>query len=58
MISHSLVQGGPGFPYLAPAVYWYVATGDLGEAIDKASIFDIIDPDLLGFVERVSFFSM
>ena len=56
MISHSLVQGGPGFPYLAPAVYWYVATGDLGEAIDKASIFDIIDPDLLGFVERVSFF--
>lgn len=26
MISHSLVQGGPGFPYLSPAIYWYLAT--------------------------------
>ena len=33
MVSHSLVQGGPWFPYLAHAVLWYVATGDLKEGI-------------------------
>ena len=54
MISHSLVQGGPGFPHLAPAVYLYVATGNLGEAIKKASIVDIADPDLVEFADKVS----
>ena len=41
IIAHSLVQGGPGFPYLCPtlfwyillvicihALYWYIATGE------------------------------
>lgn len=44
MVSHSLVQGGPGFPYLAPAVFWYVATGDLNEGISRASCIDVVDP--------------
>ena len=55
MISHSLVQNGPGFPYFAPAVYSYIATGNLGEAITKVSVVDIADPDLVEFVEKVSF---
>ena len=29
MVTHSMIQGGPGFPYLSPIAYWYIATGDL-----------------------------
>lgn len=53
MISHSMVQDGPGFPYFAPAVYSYIATGNLEEAITKVSIVDIADPDLVEFVGKV-----
>ena len=28
IIVHSLLQGGPGFPFLSKAIYWYVATGN------------------------------
>ena len=37
MIAHSLVQGGPGFPYMSPAVYWYLTTGDLQASLSRAS---------------------
>ena len=56
MISHSLVQNGPGFPYFAPAVYLYISTGNLREAITKVSVVDIADPDLMEFVEKVRCF--
>ena len=45
MISHSLVQSGPGFPYLSPAVYWYLATGDLQAALGKASCADVTNEE-------------
>ena len=48
MISHSMVQNGPGFPYFGPAVYSYIATGNLEEAVTKVS-----DPDLVEFVAKV-----
>ena len=53
MISHSLIQNGPGFPYFTPAVYSYIATGNLEEAISKVSVIDIADPDLVEFVGKV-----
>jgi hypothetical protein len=53
MISHSMVQNGPGFPYFAPAVYLYIATGNLEEAVTKVSVVDIADPDLVEFVAKV-----
>jgi hypothetical protein len=55
MIAHSLIQGGPGVPFLAPGIYWYVATGDLSEAIARASCLDIGDAELSCFIERVRF---
>ena len=55
MIAHSLIQGGPGFPFLAPGIYWYVATGDLSEAVARSSFVDIGDAELSSFVERVRF---
>ncbi|RMX41908.1 hypothetical protein pdam_00006652 [Pocillopora damicornis] len=33
--------GGPGFTYLSPTVYWYLATGDLKAALSKASCADV-----------------
>jgi hypothetical protein len=53
MISHSLVQGGPGFPYLAPTIYWYLATGYLQVAITRASCAHVTDRDLIKYIEQV-----
>ena len=53
MISHSLVQGGPGFPYLSPAIYWYLATGDLQVALGKASCADVCNKELLKYIDQV-----
>ncbi|XP_015759324.1 PREDICTED: uncharacterized protein LOC107338599 [Acropora digitifera] len=54
MISHSLVQGGPGFPYLAPSIFWYLATGDLQTALGKASCADVQNNDLIKYIEKIS----
>ena len=54
MIVHSLIQGGPGFPFLAPSIYWYIGTGDLSEAVARSSFVDVCDHELACFVERVS----
>ena len=54
MVAHSMIQGGPGFPYLSPLVYWYVATGDLQQGIARASVLDISDGILEDYVTRVS----
>lgn len=54
MVAHSIIQGGPGFPYLSPVVYWYVATGDLQQGIARASVLDISDGILEDYATRVS----
>lgn len=54
MVGHSLIQDGLGFPYLAPAIYWYIATGDLDEAVGRASHIDVVDEDLLMILDKVS----
>ena len=53
MVAHSLVQGGPDFPYLAPGIFWYVATGDLSEAVGRSSFIGVGDLELATFFERV-----
>lgn len=53
MVAHSLVQGGPGFPFLAPPIYWYLATGDLHAAIIRTSCADVSDQDLIKYIEQV-----
>lgn len=40
IIVHSILQGGPGFKFFSPAVYHYLATGDVDGAIKKMSISD------------------
>lgn len=53
MIAHSLVQGGPGFPYLAPVVYSYISAGDPEAALLHVSAVDVCDPALSSIIERV-----
>ena len=53
MIAHSLVQGGPGFPYLSPVIYGYLATGDLQVALQRASCTDVDNIDLVEYITRV-----
>ena len=53
MIAHSLVQCGPGFPYLAPSIYWYLATGDLQVALGKASRSEVSNKDLDMYIDQV-----
>lgn len=53
MIAHFLIQDGPGFLYLAPAIFWYISTGDLNEAVGRASPIDVVDEDLLVLLDKV-----
>ena len=41
LIAHSLVQEYPGFPYFAPYVYWYMATGS-----EELALFYVTSEDL------------
>ena len=53
MIARSLVQEGPGFPYLAPVIYSYISSGDSQVAPLKVSIMDVCDPILAGVIKKV-----
>ena len=41
IIAHSLLQEGPGFPYLAPYVYWYIVTGCEETALSYVTLLDL-----------------
>ena len=45
VVSHSVIQGGPGLPVFSEAVYWYVATGDVNEAMKRLSVDDCGNPE-------------
>ena len=38
VIVHSLLQGGPGFPFLAPYVYTYITTESIEKAFDQVTL--------------------
>ena len=54
MVAQSMIQGGPGFPYLSPVVYCYIGTGNLQQGIARASVIDIGDVILNSYITRVS----
>ena len=53
MIANSICQGCPGFSYLAPLMFNYLATRDIGQAPAYASIGDIFDKEELYLVHKV-----
>jgi len=53
MVAHSIIQCGTGFPYLAPAIYWYLATEDLQVSIGYASRTDVSNKNLDMLIDQV-----
>ena len=54
MISHSIAQGGPGFPFLALPCYYYPATADIMCAMAYSDAWDIPDTATRNIVLQVS----
>lgn len=54
MIVHSIIQGGPSFPCLSPAIYWFIVTGSLDSAMQHATINDAITPGVRYVINKVS----
>ena len=44
MITHLLIQNGPGFPYFAPYVYWFLVTRSEEMALTYATTEDLSLP--------------
>jgi len=53
IIAHSLVQGGPGFPYFAPYIYWYLVSGSEETSLSYVTAADLT-PSVADLVQRVS----
>ena len=56
MVAHSICQDGIGFPYLSPACYWYIISGE-----DKALQFvgvENLPADSASIVSSVSFIKL
>lgn len=54
LIATSIVQGGPGFPVLAPHIYEYITTGDYLNASAGITIRDFPDPEVRHLLAEVS----
>ena len=54
LIAHSLLHEGPGFPYFAPFVYWYIATGCEQRILPYVSIRDDLSTSCTQIVKKVS----
>ena len=53
MVAHSIIQCGTGFPYLAPAIYWYLVKEDLQVAIGYAACTDVSNKNLDTLIDQV-----
>jgi hypothetical protein len=54
IIAASALQGGSGFPCLAPPIYTYLATMSLDKAMDSTSIQDLPDPFVAEALQKIS----
>lgn len=53
MIVHSLLQGGPGFPFFPLACYKYLATGDIANAAIDVDASDVASPSVKLYIQQV-----
>ena len=47
-----MLHGGTGFPFFSSALYWYLATGSVGSAIQQLC-FDCANPNYKDVVHKV-----
>ena len=55
IVVHSLLHEGPGFPYFAPFVYWYLVTGCVQRALPYVSIDDDLSENTAVAVKKVKY---
>ena len=53
VISHSVAEGGPAFPYLAPPIYWYLITQSVEKAMQHATILDAASAGIKYVLDKV-----
>ena len=53
IIVHSVLHGGPGFPFFSSALYWYLATGSVDAAIQQLCFDDWANPNYKDVVLKV-----
>ena len=53
VVVYSLVQEGPGFPFLSRPMYWLIVTGTVEDAMHYATISDAISAGSIYIIEKV-----
>ena len=53
IITHSIVEGGPAFPYLAPPIYWYLITQSVEKAMQYATVLDAVSAGIKYVIDKV-----
>ena len=53
IIVHSVLHGGPGFPFFSSASYWYLTTGSVDAAIQQLCFDDCANPNYKDVVLKV-----
>lgn len=56
MIAHAIVQCEIGFPFLSPAAYWYIVTGDISQAVCYCNINDVRDIEVASLIQKVQLY--
>lgn len=52
IIVHSILQGGPGFPVFSPGIYYYLAKGNVEEAMESLTVIDC-SLEMRDFISKV-----
>ena len=53
IIVHSLLQDGPGFPFLAPYVYHYITSESIEESFEKVTL-SVLPTPVANLIYKVS----
>ena len=55
MITASIINGGPSFPYLSPAVYKYLTSpnNDTSHISTEVTKHDVVDHDILEAIDKI-----
>ncbi|XP_067021949.1 G2/M phase-specific E3 ubiquitin-protein ligase-like [Acropora muricata] len=53
IIVHSILQGGPGFPVFSPGIYYYLAKGNVEEAMESLTVIDC-SLEMRDFISKIA----
>eukprot|EP00794_Sanderia_malayensis_P001014 gene1014-334_t len=53
IISHSIIEGGPAFPYLAPPVYWYLISQSVEKTMQHTTLMDTVSMGVKYVIDKI-----